>query len=189
MEYRIDCPCGEHQIVRESAAGAVLTCACGNALHVPKLSQLRAIAGQPSDNVRPEVLIEWMLRAAQLPTCTTCAFCGGETAAIVIVHTDCSPRFHRVFEFLDFAKRVFEFVAKIVVRMVIALLSGLIFWSWESNNEERAPLKIYLLPIRVCPACTSALRDPAIIKRCMRKEPEYRRLLDKHPHAKIVLVS
>ena len=89
MEFRIDCPCGEHVVVTEAAAGATLTCACGRPISVPSLWELRVAAGLPAYDPGPELLIQHLLAAGKLPGTKLCLGCGFETEQVFEVRTEC----------------------------------------------------------------------------------------------------
>ena len=180
MEYRIDCPCGHYQMVRETAAGATLACACGKTLQVPKLSELRKIAGLTNDGMSPEATIQFLLIGNKLPVGNQCAHCGAETNSIVIVETDCSPPVPRASELIRLANNVLYVLA-------IFISPWVLLFPREQGREETATLILLPLPVRVCPACQPALDDPAKVKRCLLKDPDYRRLLEKYPNANIAI--
>jgi hypothetical protein len=129
----------------------------------------------------PEFIIEHMLFAGELPAGHTCAFCGMDTESVVVVQTDCSPP-------ADPVPGVIKFALAALLFVFVSPIWFFVLWL-GSRQEEAGTVIIHTLPIRVCEPCQPALNNADTIKRCMSKEREYRRLLEKHPYAKVVLMS
>jgi hypothetical protein len=182
MEFRIDCPCGEHVVVTEASAGATLTCACGRPISVPSLWELRVAAGLPAYDPGPELLIQHLLAAGKLPGTKLCLGCGFETEQVFEVRTECE-RSHVV----DTGGSS-------------CLTAGLIFWisplwaairffgpSDATQTEVLGRDTIFALPVPVCSDCHGTLRNRKRLKQSMQQIPEYRRLLEKFPWARVKL--
>src|SRR5437870_2392755 len=54
MDVSITCECGARRTVSDGAAGTRFTCACGRAVSVPSLAELRMRAGLSAVPVSPE---------------------------------------------------------------------------------------------------------------------------------------
>jgi hypothetical protein len=93
-KFRVDCPCGDHVMVSEGAAGCVLTCSCGKPIQIPSSIQLRLNAGL-SPIVPPEEIVEAMLIRGEVPGHETCAGCGCATSKIIRVTVECERAFVR----------------------------------------------------------------------------------------------
>jgi hypothetical protein len=190
MEYRIDCPCGEHISVREGAAGMTFTCACGKPINVPTRSHLRSIAGLPSNDISPDRILPYLLSTRQLPTGNACSFCGHETSSIRYAHVECiDPKRTRI----DGVILLVNILKLLIV--IMAWVGMVIFspvWFLISRRRENEPNyrtnPIFDLPLPVCELCQPALKNEEIVKRCLCKEPEYRRLLERFPASKITLL-
>jgi len=191
MEYRIDCPCGQHMMVREGAAGMTFTCTCGKPINVPTRSHLRSIAGLPTNDISPDRIIPYFLATGQLPTSNACSFCGNETSSIRYAHVECiDPKRTKV----DGAILLVNILKGIIV--IVAWITMVVFspvWFLNFRRDEGVqsyPTKpIFDLPFPVCDLCQPALKDEEYIKRCLCKEMEYRRLLEQFPASKITLVT
>jgi hypothetical protein len=176
-KFRVDCPCGDHVLVSEGAAGCVFTCSCGKPIQIPSSIQLRLNAGL-KPIVPPEEVIEGMLYSGAVPGRGVCTHCSGETRNIVRVMAECE----RVF-----TRKSGGFSWTILILSMIFL--PLRIFHWETPQEQQfGSDKIYPLPVFVCDQCTSALSNAATLKRCLCRIPEYRDLFDKFPNAKFSLI-
>jgi hypothetical protein len=155
--------------VSGGAAGTRFTCGCGREVAVPSLHVLRKQAGEAV--LGPELLIEAALRAGDLPSSPCCARCGEVTPDYAIVSAECERA------------RVRE--SGWVIHP-LALLFG-----WLVINRPGPPRVlgrdlIFRLPLRVCDGCFSRLRSRDL-RKALAREPLYRQLLDKYPHAGLSL--
>lgn len=176
MEFQVPCECGKELTVSEAAADSRRECACGRAVVIPSLKEMRLRAGLPAYNIPPEKLIEHMLAAGEVPGEGRCAGCGKPTREIARFEIECE-RSWTINEGASWGT---------------VLLS--IFWParfFLGGGEKRTygSDKIYTLPLPLCAACFPALSGEAEIKRCLWSVPVYRGLLDKFPDAKVRLVS
>jgi hypothetical protein len=175
MEFRIDCPCGEHLMIGEGAAGATFTCACGKPIVVPSLTKLRVSAGLPANDVAPEQIVEHLLFTGEVPGPPTCIACDQPTDRVMHVVAEC--------------ERVQKPAPPKLSWWVLLFVSPLAFSIARLMHRDTDPPpehgrdKIYPLPLRICPRCEPMLSDPAHRQRCLRMIPEYRLLLDKFPGA------
>jgi hypothetical protein len=177
MEFSLNCPCGNWVTVTEAAADGTVQCPCGRTMSVPPLKEMRLRAGLPAYNISPERMIEHLLASGELPGTRTCAQCGLDTEEMIQVMTECERGWtHRT--------GGTPWLALILTR----LFWPITVWIRESVEErEYGQDKMYPLPLPVCEKCQSNLRGPAAIKQCLHKIPEYSRLLNKYPDARVTI--
>src|SRR6516225_1009982 len=87
MGYSVRCECGKVYQVSAGLCGTTWKCTCGRALTILSLTELRALAGEQM--LSPEVVIETMLRAKQLPEDKLCVRCRAITDNVCHVRTIC----------------------------------------------------------------------------------------------------
>jgi hypothetical protein len=178
LEFRVDCECGRFVMVKEGSAGAKLGCSCGRTILVPSLKELRLRAGLPAYSLSPELVIEHLLLAGELPSRRACAVCGADTDDRARVVTECE----RVW-----ISRSGGFTwAHLLVFLFFPILLWLLLLQ-KPEQRKYGKDKIYALPLAVCRGCLKKLRSRRTIKECLRKEPIYDRLLDKFPDAAVRL--
>src|SRR5947208_3547697 len=95
MPYRIACECGESVTVAETAAGTTALCRCGRKVVIPSLRELRRQAGVPESGPSPELAVEALLLAGELPEEDHCVLCGVATDATVCCRTECERAYVR----------------------------------------------------------------------------------------------
>jgi hypothetical protein len=178
MDFRIDCPCGQHVTITEASAGATLKCDCGRPIAVPSLPALRVAAGLSPYDPSPEQVIHGLLAAGKLPGTNVCVHCGFETDQILEVDTECETQYRT-----DTGMPVwFTLIAGLVFLPFLYL-----FRSHEGDVQWHGRDTRFVLPIPVCQYCQHLLRRHKLLKKCMRQIPEYGRLLDKFPWARVKL--
>ena len=177
MDFRIDCQCGLCFTVTEASAGGTVDCPCGRAVSVPSLKELRLRAGLPPYNISPETVIEQLLATSQLPGSKTCVRCGADTSDIIHVVTECERSWtHREGGF------------SWMTLLVTALFFPIALWLWVRKEEkEYGKDKVYALPLPLCRACEPAVRGRKALKQCLMKIPDYSRLLEKFPDARLTV--
>lgn len=184
MDFQLRCSCGQDVSVTEGSAGAVVACACGRAIDVPGLKELRSQAGLAPYDPSPELVLESLLARGALPEERVCVECGVTTDGVVHVRVECERAWRK--RSGAFGGRMWFlllFVPFIFVPIAIYLL-------WRADEgREVAREKAYVLPLRLCPMCALGLKGKAAIKALLGRVAVYRRLLDKFPGALVALVS
>jgi hypothetical protein len=179
MDFRIDCPCGESVTVSEGSAGATLTCDCGRPISVPSLPALRRAAGLLAEVLSPEQVIARQLAAGTLPG-NICVGCGFETDQVLHVRTECETVYRTntgTPMWLWFLMTLLFLPFVHVIHVLFRMDEGVV----QSHGRDT----ILVLPIPVCQFCRGDFRRPKQLKRSMQQIPEYRRLLEKFPWARL----
>lgn len=73
-DYSIRCDCGQVLFVQPSQAGGERRCACGELVKVPRLSELRRLAGETPPHVSATEIVRHMLAAGQASPGELCAY-------------------------------------------------------------------------------------------------------------------
>jgi hypothetical protein len=179
MDFRIDCPCGEHLTVSEGSAGATLECSCGRPISVPSLQALRASVGLPRVDLGPEQVIAHLLAAGKLPGTKACIHCGLETNQILLVRTECE------LQYLSESRTPVWLSA--LIFFVFLPVAHVFFSQRGGDGQLHGRDTVLLLPIPACERCERALGSRKRLQKGMRQIPEYRRLLEKFPWARVEL--
>jgi hypothetical protein len=163
--------------VTEGSAGATAPCSCGRAIPVPALKELRVRAGLSAYDPSPELVVEHLIRTAELPGGNVCVECGVDTDNVIHIITECERRWVRPLGG--------------TWSLPIPLLPLPIHVIVRDANETRefGRDKVYRLPLVICPVCQRALRGRAGLKKCLRGVAVYDRLLGKYPNARVRLAK
>ena len=177
MDFQIPCDCGKVLTVTEGSAGTEVTCACGRNVRVPSLGGLRQLAGIVVPHPAPELVIEQMLLAGTLPPDRNCVHCGAATTDLLTVHVECERAW----------RRGSDSTLSGNIGLFIGIFLKPISFLLRAGDEEQVfgRDKIYDLPLPVCPSCRAKVSDELAIWTSLRRVPEYRRLLEKFPEAKV----
>src|SRR5262245_5627582 len=90
-DFRIDlpCSCGGNVTARIKDAGGAIPCSCGKLVTVPKLSELRTLAGGDPFVTNPVEAIRKLQRQGIDPTNGKCVACGSLATATYQCHASC----------------------------------------------------------------------------------------------------
>jgi hypothetical protein len=183
MRFDVHCACGIRHTVSEGAAGAQLTCSCGQTVAVPSLDRLRESVGLGPTRPNPEMVIESLLAAGHLPETHDCVWCGKTTHETIIISTECERAFKK-------RETGGWFLTLILFAAfgIFALLKSAVYRG-ESCEEEYGRDRIYPLPVPLCLECQAPALHALQLKQLLASFDSYRRLLDKYPEAKVSLQS
>lgn len=181
MDYQIPCGCGQVLTVTEGSAGSQATCACGRQVAVPSLGGLRQLAGLPAPRPSPELVIEQLLLAGALPPHHNCVHCGMATANTLTIRVECERVWRR---------KSNSSLAGMIGLFLSACLGPIAVWvGGKSEVHEFGRDKIYALPLPICADCRPMVSNDLAVWVSLERVPEYRRLLEKFPEAKVDVVA
>lgn len=183
MDFQIPCDCGQVLTVTEGSAGSQATCTCGRQVAVPSLGGLRQLAGLPAPRPIPEVVIEQLLLAGALPPHHNCVHCGMATANTLTIRVECERVWRR--------KSGESGLGGMMGLFISAWLLGPIAFLFREKTElhEFGRDKIYALPLPICADCRPMVSNDLAVWVSLERVPEYRRLLEKFPEAKVDVVA
>jgi hypothetical protein len=177
MEFRAVCQCGQSIAVSLGQAGSAVDCRCGASVSVPSLRELRSAAGLPPPE-HPELAVKRLLQSGCVRD-GPCAVCGAQAGAVLYCVAECER---------SVRKSEAHWLVNGLAIVLAALISPWLLFFRESRSEEPRFLGrdlILRLPLPVCPVCRRGLTNQAEVVKALCHLPEYRRLLQKYPHAKV----
>lgn len=181
MSFQITCDeCGRSRPIVTANAGESIPCLCGKQLKVPKLSELRRIAGQPTDFIAIADQLRTMYLDKQLPPDTQCMFCQVKTATTLDCWVECERARVRSSGGWDTMFGILLFV--------IWPVMGLIYYAARVNRD--APPsgndQVVRTPLPICENCLQRTsRTEASIRTFLRSVALYRQLLDAYPASRV----
>lgn len=174
MKFHFYCSCGERVTVGEGAAGTSVPCTCGAVVAIPSLREMHRQTGKEPLAPSPELVVSALLGSGEIPGSDECVRCGGRTENIVHVVVECEQAFRTGgFDWGTFLLTLFLLPIKVM--------------RWK-EDQVHGEDKAFTLPLRLCPPCRMPppRKD---LKELLGRVPEYRKLLDKYPKAKVHLLE
>ncbi len=176
MAYELQCDCSEILYVDIGDAGNQITCHCGRAMNVPRLSTLRAMSSEAGAQVSADFEIGTLLAHNLLPFETCCFECAAATTNCLVVQVVCERAIVIHAKFSWFA----------ILSVFLSPFLGFFFWRGRRPiPKEIGKDKIYSLPVRICPGCLERIDTSRELPRVLGLIPLYARLLAKYPKARL----
>ena len=175
--YRVRCSCGEDLPVATSAAGRDVACHCGQTVKVPRLSELRRLAGQPAFEVRARDRVRQLLLDGGLPPDPICRITQRPTADMVYVTVVCEvPRATGGFNWWW---------------LIVLGLYSLPLYYLASRDEPQmhGSETVFRLPIPIATECQAQVRNftAGQLYQLLLTVPLYAQLLSEYPQARVAL--
>jgi len=179
--YRVTCSCGTSIPVQKSAAGSQIVCPCGTAVEVPRLSDLRRMAGEAAFIPSTFDRVQQMLHDMELPLGEACLLSMRPTKDVVHVRIECEMPYRRG----GSTRWGLAFTA-----LLTLMCSWLFIFHYLAS---RGPVEwlgrelVVRVPLRVSADCQPEFRrlSSAQIKQLLSTVPIYAQLLADYPRAKV----
>jgi hypothetical protein len=163
---------------RARDAGGSLTCACGTTLAVPKLSELRLLAGTDAFVTNPAEAIFKSQREGNEPAGDTCLLCGAAAPMFYQCHAVCEQ---------SHVKKTGTSKSNEMIRWLFLpfIVNIILSFSREDEKIDRLGHDIevkFRLP--VCNLCKTSIGNPrrtSVAKNLMIRVPLLKQLLDYYP--------
>ena len=179
MDYSIDCSgCGRRHSVEAAQAGSSLSCLCGRAVEIPKLSSLRAKAGGTPIERNTVGRIRALIAAEKLPMGDTCPYSSRLAETTIYIDVQCESRWKKSGG-VSFVERVAAFL--------LAWLFPVVIRHGSAPAEEHGRDTVVALPLRINEEAwpnIAKLRSKAL-KKLLRETPIYDELLNEYPEAQV----
>jgi hypothetical protein len=175
MDYSLTCSCGHQLKVHASAAGTEIVCECGAQVRVPRLSELRTMAGRGAYETGTVDVIRRMLLEGSLPCGELCAVSGKPTQDAMDLSVHCE----RVQAEKDGLR---------ALQMVVFLFGPLAMrLGRRSESDPHGRETSVWTPLRVAQEHrrTVARSSQKTLRRLLRTVPVYAALLDQYPRARV----
>jgi hypothetical protein len=181
-DYHVQCECGTTIPVSTGQAGSTVSCECGSPVSVPRLAQLRQMAGKDPYAVNAVQAIRRALNLGELPG-TDCACCHGRARRIVRCRVVCE----RSYRVREGGEQGGNFAAFLLLG-VVSLLGS---WSSRSYVETRGRDTEVELAVAICHGCRSvgSLHRKRARKRLLKKVPLYANLFAEYRGAALHDIS
>jgi hypothetical protein len=179
LKVSLSCECGGAVDAAAKDAGRTVTCNCGRAVAVPKLSQLRTLAGGNPFITNPVEGIRKQQRDGINPAGESCVLCGS-----------LSPIFYKCYAVCEssHAKRANKVDPISMVRLLFVPIVWLIAMLLREKEFEPIDRRGHDIAISfdlpVCDPCAASagkVTRASVAKRLMLQVPLYKELLECYP--------
>jgi hypothetical protein len=177
MPCWVNCTCGKSIEVMESQAGTILTCACGKDVSVPRLSELRRQSSETTCDASPELVVRYEYGSGKEAVGgDACACCSGVPVNRVLCFIECEkPRSKGEHSWLFW-------ICISLLSLPWAFLYYVVRLGQRSEMTEGKSFEFYL---SLCSSCREAPLEGDLLRKIVRQEPAFARLLAKYPAAKV----
>jgi hypothetical protein len=182
--FHVRCPCGQDLPVATSAAGREVTCHCGQSIKVPRLSELRRLAGQPAFEVPARDRIRQLLLDGGLPPDPICRISQRPTSDVIHITVVCDvPRPSGGFSWS------WQVILMVAAFFVSCWLLPLYLIISRDQPQVLGSETVFRLPVPVAADRQAQVRDYSEIElfRLLWTVPLYAQLLTEYPQARVSL--
>lgn len=182
--FRLRCDdCGHEYPFMSANAGEMIPCVCGKQLKIPKLSELRRLAGQPTEFINIADELRKLYLDKQLPPDPQCMFCQVKTANTLQCWVECERAQLP-------SEGIGTTAGKTLILNAVLPFFGLFYFPLGSGQNADAEAVgndvVVRTPLSVCENCLpKTSRKPDHIRGFLRSVPLYRQLLDTYPGARV----
>jgi len=182
MNYTVACHCGNEIGVSASQAGSSVSCDCGQAVDVPRLSLLRRSAGEEGVPLGIIERIELLIDKDRLELGESCVVSGVRTTSVLHFHVQCERIWQR-----GGSPGFFMLILQILIRIPFGRI-GQAMWQDDADDpvEEFGRDSSIVVPLHVAPEYHQQVlgcRNQRKLKKMLRTVPIYDELLDEYPGA------
>jgi|1186.fasta_scaffold86147_2 hypothetical protein len=179
LKVSLPCDCGGTVVAGAKDAGGTITCGCGRAVAVPKLSQLRTLAGADAFITNPVEAIRKQQAQGISPAGETCVLCGSLSPVIYKCHAICEWSYAKRTSSDDTGNLI-----KLLVLPRLWLLASLLSGKEPDESDRRGHDVSISFDLPVCDPCAATagkITRPSVAKRLMIRVPLYKELLKHYP--------
>lgn len=184
MTYELTCDCGRPLQVTARQAGDSVSCECGGQLEVPKLSQLRLLAGQGAFETNSIDRINRLKQIGELPRGTICLECGrrGDEIGELIVQCEKSYKVEAD------CKNDMQSLLRIFFGLLVPFDMLMLLLRRQPTHEvdrEYGHDRSVIVPLPLCEEHKSQLssKSQRALRAMLVAVPEYAQLLEEFPRA------
>jgi hypothetical protein len=185
LQVALDCDCGRPIAARAKDAGTTIACTCGNLVAVPKLSELRLLAGADAFVTNPAEAILKLQREGNEPGGDKCVMCGSATPVFYQCLAICEQshvKKNRASQSNGLLRWLF---LPFIVNVLISMRA-----EDETIDRHGHDLEVkFRLPL--CDLCKTAAGNPTrpnLAKKLMVRVPQYKQLLDYYPGLSLTII-
>ena len=189
LQATLSCGCGRSVVARAKDAGGTVPCTCGKQVAVPRLSQLRTLAGADAYTTNPAEAIRKLQSQGIRPAGDRCLLCGATSPAIYSCHAVCESS-HVKTSSSEGGYSVPKLLGLLVLPKLLFFLY-LLFRKESVEGPERRGHDVavdFTLPVcGACAATTGNVTRPKVARQLMAKVPALSELIEYYPQLELTV--
>jgi hypothetical protein len=187
-QVALSCSCGRSVVARAKDAGGSISCTCGRQVTVPRLSELRTLAGADAFVTNPAEAIRKLQSEGVNPAGDRCLLCGSNAAVIYECHAVCESSYVEKSD----ADRAKSFPRMLLSMLFLPLLINFFLSERKESAvcEQRGHDIAVSFTLPVCDPCVATFGNvtrPQNARRLMAKVPALAELLAYYPQLKLTV--
>jgi hypothetical protein len=184
IAVNLACECGGNVTVGAGDAGSSIRCSCGSSVRVPRLSELRTLAGQDAFGTNPADVIRRAQHQGKSPTGDNCLLCGANAPTLYRCNATCET------SHLKGGSSDAPGILGWLTFFCMAVFLGFAFLFRRSGSEgvvhgHDVGVTFDLPVCDACAATNGKPTRPAVAKKLMGEVPAYRELLARYPDLRL----
>lgn len=190
LQVSLSCGCGRSVVARAKDAGGTISCTCGKQVAVPRLSDLRTLAGADAYITNPAEAIRKLQAQGISPTGDRCLLCGATSPALYSCHAVCESS-HVKQPSSDGGYSVPKLLGLFILPKLLFFLYLLFRKEEAAEGPERRGHDVavgFTLPVcGPCAATTGNVTRPKVARQLMAKSPALSELLEYYPQLELTV--
>jgi hypothetical protein len=183
LRVKLSCSCGRSIIATAKDAGTTLNCTCGGEVQVPRLSQLRTMAGGDAFVTNPVDAIRKAQRSGNDPAGNQCLLCGCSTPVLYPCRAVCEQS--HVKHSADDPNYLLRWL---FLPWFLNALMSLRPRYFDADRRGHDVEVSFTLPLcNTCANITGKATRPAVARQLMSRVPLYDELLKFYPQLTVVV--
>jgi hypothetical protein len=188
LQVTLNCTCGRSVAARAKDAGGSISCICGKQVAVPRLSQLRTLAGADAFVTNPAERIRKLQSEGVNPAGDRCLLCGSNAAVFYECQAVCESSYVEK----SHADKANSFPRVLLSMLFLPLLLNFFLMGRKESAvcEQRGHDIAVSFTLPVCDPCVATFGNvtrPQNATRLMAKVPALAELLAYYPQLKLTV--
>jgi hypothetical protein len=190
LRVSLSCSCGRWVIARAKDAGGSVACVCGKQVAVPRLSELRTLAGADAFVTNPAEAIRKLQSEGINPAGERCLLCGSNAAVLYECQAVCESSYMKKSSSDDSYSLPQIFLSILFLPRIFFIPLMMLRKNDAEPDERRGHDVAVTFTLPVCDPCATTVGNitrPKIAKQLMAKVPVLNELLTYYPRLELTV--
>ena len=190
LRISLSCSCGRSVIARSKDAGGSVACVCGKQIAVPRLSELRRLAGADAFVTNPAEAIRKLQSEGVNPAGERCLLCGSNAAVFYECHAVCESSYVKKSSSDNLYSLPKLFLSILFLPRILFIPLMMLRDKDNEPSERRGHDVAVTFTLPVCDPCAATsgnVTRPHNARRLMARVPALAELLAYYPQLKLTV--